>query len=206
MKGYLAKKSRRKALGRGLHLTAAESAQGRIRKKLLAKTSWYKSRRKEDGQDEPPGAGRRTGVRKVKDGAQLKTRAALFVEQTPQGELARRLKEQLVTLEPLLGYKVRIVERTGRSLGSIFAQTNIWKGMICGRDLCVTCNQPGEDKPDCTGTSNVYESICSSCNPSSLNKGELKAQEGKGASLYVGETARSIQESFGALGSSSQGG
>ena len=125
MKGYLTKRSRRRAQGKRLHLTAAESSQGRIRKKLLAKSSWYKSRRREDVQGELQGAGRKTNVKKTRSGAHLKTRAALFVEQTPQGELARRLKEQMVKLEPILGYKVRIVERTGRSLGSIFAQTNI---------------------------------------------------------------------------------
>ena len=40
----------------------------------------------------------------------------------------------------------------------------------------------------------VYESICTLCNPSSLDKGELKKQDGEGASLYVGESSRSIQE------------
>ena len=40
----------------------------------------------------------------------------------------------------------------------------------------------------------VYESVCSRCNPSILEKGELKEQEGGIPSLYVGETARSIQE------------
>ena len=59
---------------------------------------------------------------------------------------------------------------------------------------CVTCNQGGADIPNCTGTGVVYESICSKCNPSSLEKGELKEQEGGIPSLYVGETARSIQE------------
>ena len=46
MKGYLTKRSRRKAMGRRIHLTAEESAKARIRKKLLAKSSWYKARSK----------------------------------------------------------------------------------------------------------------------------------------------------------------
>ena len=76
----------------------------------------------------------------------------------------------------------------------IFSQTSIWEGLGCGREPCVTCNQGGEDTPDCTKTGVVYESICSRCNPSSLNKGELKSQESVAPSLYVGESSRSIQE------------
>ena len=40
----------------------------------------------------------------------------------------------------------------------------------------------------------VYESICSTCNPSVKEKGELKAQKGGAPSLYVGESSRTVQE------------
>ena len=118
----------------------------------------------------------------------------MFLEQTPQGELARRIREQIQILEPTLGYKVRVVERTGRSIKNMFAQTSIWQGLQCGREQCVTCNQGGEDRPDCTRSGVVYESICSKCNPSCLGKGELKRQESEAPSLYVGESSRSVQE------------
>ena len=104
------------------------------------------------------------------------------------------MREQLVNLEPTLGYRIRVVERTGRSIQSIFSQTSEWSGLQCGREHCITCNQGGEDVPDCTRRGVVYKSICTVCNPSSLNKGELKTQESKHPSLYVGETSRSVQE------------
>ena len=110
------------------------------------------------------------------------------------GELARRVKEQLHNLEPTLGYRLKVVERTGRSIQSIFAQTAIWQGVHCGRDDCVTCNQEGEEKANCTRAGVLYENICYKCNPSALGKGELRSQESSNASLYVGESARSIQE------------
>ena len=48
---------------------------------------------------------RRGAVPKKRLGAApLKTRAVLFVEQTPQGELAKRIKEQLIKMESILGY------------------------------------------------------------------------------------------------------
>ena len=40
----------------------------------------------------------------------------------------------------------------------------------------------------------TYENICTKCNPSALKKGELRNVETDTPSLYVGETARSIQE------------
>ena len=110
-----------------------------------------------------------------------------------KGVWAVRRKKNRV-LEPTLGYKIRVVERTGRSLGSIFNQATSWGELDCGRGHCVTCTQEGEDKPNCTRTGIVYESICYKCNPSALRKGELKNQESSAPSLYVGETSRSIQE------------
>ena len=200
IKGYQSKKERRMKsnIGGGrLHRTAQESSMGRIKKKLLGKSSWYRSRRKEDGEhtnSQPGKGGTRKNTKLGSSGATLKTRAVIFLEQTPGGELARRVREQLVSLEPTLGYRLRVVERTGRSIQSIFSQTSVWSGVQCGREHCITCNQGGEDIPDCTRRGVVYESICTVCNPSSLNKGELKSQESNHPSLYVGETSRSVQE------------
>ena len=55
----------------------------------------------------------------------------------------------------------------------------------------MTCNQEGVERPPCTLSSVVYESMCKKCNP---KKGDLETQESEEPSLYVGETSRSIQE------------
>ena len=124
----------------------------------------------------------------------MKTRAVIFVEQTPRGEVARLLKEQLQNLEPVLGYKLRVVERTGRNILSSFPQTKTWSGEQCGRTDCITCNQGGEELPNCTQSNVVYESICTVCNPGATKKGELVDVKKGPPSLYVGESSRSIQE------------
>ena len=116
------------------------------------------------------------------------------MEQTPFGELASRLKEQLTNLEPTLGFKLKVVERTGMSIKNTFSQSSLWQGLPCGREMCVTCNQGGEDVPRCTLVNVTYENICTKCNPSALKKGNLREQEAKVPSLYVGETSRSLQE------------
>ena len=53
IKGYITKKSRRQACGRGrIHHTSQESLGGRIKKKLLGKSSWYRKTSDEDQQVE----------------------------------------------------------------------------------------------------------------------------------------------------------
>ena len=92
----MTKRARKKENGkRRIHNTAKESKLARIKKKLLGKTNWYKKRMDRDDHEKPH-IGRKM---MSNQGDNLKTRAVLFVEQTPQGELARRLKEQLQRLE-----------------------------------------------------------------------------------------------------------
>ena len=48
VKGFVSKRRRRRVNGRKrIHNTAEESRNGRIRKKLIGKTSWYKGRIKD---------------------------------------------------------------------------------------------------------------------------------------------------------------
>ena len=115
---------------------AEESSKGRMRKKLLRKSSWFRSSRKEGEESQRPsggGPGSRGECAKVNKGSMLKTKAVLFLEQTPYGELANRIKEELQRLEPTLVYKKRMVERAGRSITSLIAQTSIWGGEECGK-------------------------------------------------------------------------
>ena len=169
--------------GRRIHITAEESSSGRVKKKLLGKSSWYKDRSKvikEESAKEPT---RGKNVKKTVEDRDLKTRAVLFVEQTPGGELAKKIRDQLQHMGSSLGFRIRVVERTGRNILSNFPQTSTWRGLVCGREDCITCHQGGEEKPDCTRVNLVYENICLKCNPGPWRRG----------SLYVGETSRSIQ-------------
>ena len=198
IKGYLTKLKRRKLHGRRIHYTASESKDSRIKKKLTGKSSWYRKRiaKKDDermtARTQAHGS---RGLPRTQSGKQdLKTRAVLFVEQTPHGELAKRIKELLQRLEPVLGFRLRVVERTGRSIKSHLSQLTSTQGRMCGRTQCVTCNQDCEAITDCTRNNVVYESICTRCNPGASGKGELEQVRPGAPSLYVGETSRSINE------------
>ena len=135
------KKPRRLKNGMRLHLISEESSGGRTKRKLLGKTLWYKDRkRNEDDVCTQQGNVGGSGRKDTRGSKKVKTRSVIFVEQTPLGELSRRMKDQLHRLELTLGYRMKVFQRTGRSITSIFAQTAIWQGVHCEREQCLTCN------------------------------------------------------------------
>ena len=89
-----------------------------------------------------------------------------------------------------MGFRVKVAERTGRSLGSHFPLTKLWEGAQCERDDCVTCLQECEKMPQCTLNNLVYENICLACNPGASKKGELLEVREGAPTIYVGETSR----------------
>ena len=123
--------------------------------------------------------------------------SVLFVDQTPGGELASRMRELLRRVEPTTGFHLKVLERTGLSLQSQFPLTTLWDGAPCGREEdCITYYQGAEMLPNCTRQSIVYENVCSQCVPSAKEDKELKEEElnKEQPVLYVGESSRSIAE------------
>jgi hypothetical protein len=157
IKGY--EKMRRVARngGRRVHRTAGESSGKRASKKLTEKSEWFrKDGNKNDGsldnaESRQEENDERILDRWLKDGQSvtgssrqenLQTRTVLFVEQTRDGELAKRLREIERRTNRLVGYKTKIVEGVGTKLKHLLPNTNPWKGAPCGRD-CIPCSQPG---------------------------------------------------------------
>ena len=134
--------------------------------------------------------------KKIQD-RNLETRYVMFVEHTREGEMAKNLREQLGRMENMRGFRMKIVERTGTKIKDMFSLTNIWGGSQCGREECTTCTQGGEDLPDCTRRSIVYESICVKCNSGAKDSGPLRTPNPTVPSIYVGESSRSIYEHAG---------
>ena len=197
IKGYRSKVERCKKEGRRLRRTSRESLGARIRNKLIGKSNWFRKGRKSAQQEESKKA-RNGKVGRKKDQPTTPwtaPRSVLFVEQTNGGELATKLRELLVRIEPVLGFKIKVVERCGTTIKDSFPQAALWEGTKCGRESCITCEQGGEiPLPPCTKPSLVYENTCRKCNPLAAGKEELKEVYGEQPSLYVGETSRSIME------------
>ena len=173
IRGYESKVKRREQSGTPLYRTAVESGNSRNRKKIMGKSTWFKGGGgKISNTGTPSGGYWKRGSKNDNTGTgPLRTRTVLFVENTPNGELSKRIREQLARMEGIMGYKMKVVERVGTQLKDLFSLTNVWGGTVCGRNNCTTCLQDCEEVPDCTRRSVVYESICKKCIPEASNPG-----------------------------------
>ena len=93
IKGYGAKRSRCKEEGRKLRRTAQESQGARQKNKLVGKATWFKKKRSKEPEElenkrEGFGAGSKKRRRQVMQAPPKPPSTVLFVEQTPNGELA----------------------------------------------------------------------------------------------------------------------
>ena len=140
---------------------------------------------KKSGAHKPPGP--TAGKGKAVDGSKYNSKSSkqpvptttvLFVEQTKGGELAKRLREAEERLARLTGWKVRIVEKSGRSMKQMLVKSNPWAGGMCERSECHPCKS-GNEKQSCFKRNILYESICLSCKQNDITK------------VYVGESSRS---------------
>ena len=118
--------------------TNKESLGLRTRKKLLGKTQWYKNKKKNkqetkgEGEDMIEDKQKKAGSRRYKpeDKKDKETAAVLFVDNTKGGGLARELREVLGRLEDIMGYRLKVVERSGTPLRLMFPLTKIGEGLI----------------------------------------------------------------------------
>ena len=113
VKGFEGRKVRCSKEGRKLYRTAKESVGARFKKKMLSKYSWYKGARSRAADDYAGNKGRKTnGDKKWDDQRRTEPKTVLFIEQTPMGELGKRMRELMGRLTPILGFTVKIVGAT----------------------------------------------------------------------------------------------
>ena len=110
--------------------------------------------------------------------------------------MAARLKELMKRIAPIIGFGVKVVEKTGRSIKSSFPLSSLWDGAACGREECITCKQGADKLPPCTRRSVVYENSCVECNQGADGEEGGAGHQGvpQIPSVYVGESSRSLQE------------
>ena len=171
-----------------------------MQKKTVGKSTWFKGGKRTcagltgKGVKNGLNGGMKRGTGPLEN---IETRSVMFVEHTRDGELAKRLREQLGRMEKVMGFRIKVVERTGTKIKDMFSLTDVWGGSQCDREDCTTCTQGGEEVPDCTRRSVLYESICTKCNGGAREAGPLKVPNSKVPSIYVGESSRSIYERAG---------
>ena len=206
IKGYEKMVKKSKAGGRSLHRSSGESSAARTRKKLTGKSEWFRKadqtgKEADEEEDKSLDKWRKAGKKdgKETEDCKLETRSVLFVEQSKGGELAKRLREVERKANKIVGYKTKIVEGVGNKLKDLLPNANPWKGAHCGREKCIPCNQPTDQKQDCRRRNIIYENICLTCNPETESKqprqdGHELADKGVYPSIYVGESGRSLHE------------
>ena len=176
-----------------IHRPAATTRRERNLKKLTGKTQWFRSKKKEDKNSKADKTGKHQARRppttqkhpdNVQKQKEIRTTSVLFIEQTPNGELARRFREAEIELAKITGFRIKIVERNGTKVKNILHVTNPWAEGICERPDCYPC-ATGETKC-CFKRNIVYTNTCRQCT-------RAEGKEGAGA-WYVGETSRSAFE------------
>ena len=170
--GWKRKIERRKEQGAGFYRGAASTLRLRMRKKLTDKVTWYKDKTMDIGmeeqvEDKKGGKKRKAedvggrdarNSKKRKDG---EAKAVMFCPYTKGSELAKKLRDAEERLEPLSGFRIKIVEEVGEKVRDILHSSNPWRGEDCRREGCWLCEtkQMMEKfkKQDCTKRNLVYE-------------------------------------------------
>ena len=192
MRGHESRWIRYQKQGRPLRRTGKASKGARVTKKLREKTSWFRQKSQEDCY---PGGKKTTGTTtgKTKKTSEVPRKTCLFVEYTSKGELAKKLRDTIQKLEPILGFGIKVVEKTGLPITANFPSES-WDGAPCGRLDCITCTQGAETVPPCTRQSMVYENVCLVCNEGAKSGKKVVQKNLEVPSIYVGESSRSIKE------------
>ena len=99
------------------------------------------------------------------------------MEETPNGELAKAYRRALKEAS----IKIRVVERAGESMKKVLRKSDPFREEKCNKNKCRVCKLGSYT--NCKERGVVYQIKCQGCTGSSLHDG-----------LYVGETARSIEE------------
>ena len=104
--------------------------------------------------------------------------APIFVPPTPNGELARILR-QVAETEAEAGVSFKIIETGGRTVKSIVQKSNPTETAGCENDRCVACRPGRGEGGPCRGSNINYEIECQLCPADKRSK-------------YVGESSRNL--------------
>ena len=140
IKGYESKMNRCVSKGEQIHKSAAMGAATRNKKKLTQKSAWFKDKKRvvqQEGSEEDKsrnghhGGGRKgtpaTQKTATNNGVTIRTTSVLFVDQTPGGELARRLRQLEQRLAAVTGWRVQ----TGASKHKPLGWSLVWQRGLC---------------------------------------------------------------------------
>ena len=189
--GWARKHKRRDDQGLDFYRSAGSTLNLRTRKKLTAKTNWYKPKvvEEEDMEDDlekRETSSNRDGQRgekrkrensesqrndkkreKAANKPEYKIMAVMNCPATPGGELAKRLRQGEQEMKIPTGYILKIVERAGVKILDQLHKSNPWRGDDCERWRCMHCKTKVKTEKYqtqcCKRRKIIYETWCMSC-------------------------------------------
>ena len=169
--GYCRRITQEIKRGKPINRPASHGFQGRLAKKITAKSTWFK---KKPGTLDSP----ETNQGKTKPGRlNAKPESVIFVPHTPNGELRKSI--QKIDEKVMRGFKsgrVKVVEKLGNTLINTIGNQAPWRNEVCSRPGCKPCkSKPGS----CLKHNVTYSITCNTC----LENGTKR--------VYWGETSRS---------------
>ena len=109
----------------------------------------------------------------------IQAAAPIFVQRTPEGELAKKIREVEAQLQSK--YKAKIVEKCGTNSKDLLHKSNPLGGdTACPRSDCTSCKTEGFRAGPYTTVNVCYETICLTCKSNGKD------------TQYIGETHKSI--------------
>ena len=112
----------------------------------------------------------------------------VFVQATPN-QILKRSVEQIFSEE---GFRIRVVERGGRSIKQFLQKSDIRKNKNCGFDSCPVCLSGGSG---CSRESVGYRITCCDC----VDKHVYHGETGRSARLRLNEHRDKLNAETGAL-------
>ena len=220
IRGWRNRARKRKRQNLPFYRLAENTVEDRMRKEIIEKETWFKSKDDDKEDEESP-----TKYRRVNDRNRERSRpylrrgskktgmkkddisTVMFVPHTVDSGLAKVIKEKEEKLKELTGEKVKIVEKAGMKLENILTKNNPWKGSDCGRPNCLLCMTKTltekDRKKDCTKRNILYEIRCLTCEDrikqqivESEDDDEEKMKKIRMMKVpkYIGESGRSAYE------------
>ena len=187
LRGYLRKLKNASATGSPLYRPAASTLKGRLKKKLTEKTSWYKKKPQSTNT-------RKQKEERLKKQKQKPILTVMFVPKTVGGKLAKELRDVDNKLSEITEDRVKIVERSGIKLRSLFHKANPWGNTKCSKSECLVCTNPYNESFNCDKRNVTYKTFCLKCKENAKKDMDAGDDIKEPLKTYYGETHCSARE------------
>ena len=120
----------------------------------------------------------------------------MFVPKTVGGKLAKQLRDVDNKLSEITEDRIKIVERSGIKLRSLFHKANPWGNTICDKSDCLVCTNPYNESFNCDKRNVTYKTYCLKCkeNAKKENNEDSGDNNIEPMKTYYGETHCSARE------------